>query len=132
MISTVATPAGKTVMVEIPLLLPLAAVMIAVPAPFAVTRPDDDTEATPAADDDHASGRPERRFPASSFTAALSCTFSPTMRVADAGVTSMVATAGGSDEPLHAAMNRPMRSQQRASHAPVAEAVDRTRSSPLM
>jgi len=54
------------------------------------------------------------------------------MRVADAGVTSMVATAGGSDEPLHAAMNRPMRSQQRASHAPVAEAVDRTRSSPLM
>ena len=64
--------AGRTVMVETPLLLPLAAVMIAVPGAAAVTRPDELTEATLAADDDQVTDRPERMVPAASFTAAPS------------------------------------------------------------
>ena len=63
---------GTTLIVDTPLFEPAAAVMIADPRALAVTRPDEETEATLAADDDHATDRPERMFPLASFTVAES------------------------------------------------------------
>lgn len=47
---------GMTSIVAIPLFEPLAAVITAVPSVCAVTSPDDETDATLAADEDHVTG----------------------------------------------------------------------------
>src|SRR5688572_27346835 len=100
---------GMTLMVATPLFEPLAAVIVAVPSAWAVTRPDPETDATLAADDDQVTGCPERMLPAASFTVALSCTVWPTCRDSTAGETSTVATTtSGSEEPPHATMKAPI------------------------
>ena len=93
---------GITLIVDTPVLLPLVAEMTALPIEAAVTRPDEDTEATFVADDDQVTANPDSRTPSASFTAALSCTVSPTSRDAVDGVTSMRSMSGpGSDDPPH-------------------------------
>src|SRR5829696_8740520 len=90
---------GTTLTVATPLRDPAAAVISAVPSALAVTRPDDDTDATVDAEEDHATCCPERMFPLASLTVADSCSVCPTCRSDKAGDTSTVATAGGGSEP---------------------------------
>ncbi len=51
--------------------------IVAVPLVTAVTRPADETVATPEADDDHVTVAPDITDPSSSFTVALNATVSP-------------------------------------------------------
>jgi hypothetical protein len=68
---TDATGARATVTVAVPDLPSLAAVIVALPTPTAVTRPSVETVATDVAFDDQVTVRPVRILPAESFTVAV-------------------------------------------------------------
>src|SRR5262245_7474339 len=89
---TEATGTMMTVTALVPLLPSLVAVIVAEPAPTAVTRPLAETVATPVALLDQVTTRPFRTFPAESLVVALSCAVPPTTRLAVAGATVTVAT----------------------------------------
>src|SRR5256714_1535336 len=86
------TGALVTVMVAVPLFPSLVAVIVAVPAPFAVTNPVRLTVATVVSLDDHVTARPESGLPLASLGVAVSCTVCPTWPLADDGVTVTEAT----------------------------------------
>src|SRR2546421_12475299 len=67
-----------TVMVAVPLFPSLVAVIVAVPAAFAVTKPVPLTVAIAVSLDDHVTARPESGLPLASFGVAVSCTVCPT------------------------------------------------------
>jgi hypothetical protein len=77
---TDATTGGCTVtlIAALPTLPALLAEIATVPAPTAVTRPDDDTVATPASDDDQATVWPLSGLPNESLTTAVPCVTWPT------------------------------------------------------
>src|SRR5256886_11216326 len=83
---TAATGTTVTVMAAVPLLPSLVAVMVAEPAPAAVTRPLLLTVATAGLLLAHVTTRPVRGLPAASFGTAESCPVAPTKRLAEAGV----------------------------------------------
>src|SRR6267378_4315912 len=89
---TIATGASVTVMADVPLLPSLVAVIVADPAPTAVTNPLAETVATPGALLDQVTIRPVRTLPAESFVVAVSCAVAPTMRLVGVGDTVTVAT----------------------------------------
>ena len=82
-----------TVMADVPVLLSLVAVIVAEPAPAAVTRPLPSTLATDLLEVAHATLRPVRVPPPASFGVAVSWTVWLTWSVADAGATLTEATA---------------------------------------
>ena len=75
LLATFATAGNEvtTAMAVVPDTLPDAPVIVATPAPTPVTRPDDDTLATPDADDDHATVA-EIALPFWSLVLAVNCT----------------------------------------------------------
>src|SRR5256885_2103733 len=89
------TCARVTVMVAVPLFPSLVAVIVAVPAPLAVTNPVRVTVATVVSLDDQVTVRPESGLPLASFGVAVSCTVCPTWPLADDGVTVTEATGTG-------------------------------------
>jgi hypothetical protein len=92
---TVATGGGVTVMADAPDLASLVAVIVALPAATAVTRPPVLTRALVESDVVHATTRPVSGIPPPSSVAAVSCCVAPTARVTVAGVTDTVATGTG-------------------------------------
>src|SRR5256885_72131 len=86
------TGALVTVMVAVPLFPSLVAVIVAVPAPLAVTNPVRLTVATVVSLDDQVTARPESGLPLASLGVAVSCTVCPTWPLADDGVTVTEAT----------------------------------------
>jgi hypothetical protein len=88
---TVATGAC-TVMLDVPVFPSLVAVMVAVPAATAVTRPELDVVATLLLLVDHVTVRPVSTFPDASLSVTESCCVFPTARLADVGLTVTVAT----------------------------------------
>jgi hypothetical protein len=89
---TVATGARVTVKLAVPVFPSLVAVMVAVPAPVAVTRPLELTVARALLELDHETARPVNALPLASRVLADNCTVPPTWRFAVAGVTVTVAT----------------------------------------
>jgi len=81
-----------TVTLAVPFLPSLEAVIVAVPAATAVTRPLLFTPATAALLVAHVTARPESVFPPASFVVAVSCTVWPTCALAVAGLTVTDAT----------------------------------------
>src|SRR6266511_3284167 len=81
-----------TVIAEVPLLPPVAAVMVAEPTVTPVTKPLLLTLATGVALLDHVMVRPDNVLPAESFGVAVSCTVLPVCTLADAGLTATEAT----------------------------------------
>lgn len=81
-----------TVIEAVALFPSLDAMIVAVPAAIAVTRPSDETVATVARLVDHVTTRPLSMLPASSFRCAVSNVVCPTTSSAVAGVRVMVAT----------------------------------------
>ena len=65
------------VIAAVPLATPELAVMVTDPLVTAVTRPADETVATPASEDDHVTVAPDMTDPFSSCTVALNATVSP-------------------------------------------------------
>jgi len=89
---TDATGTSVTVTVPVPLRPSLVAVIVAVPTPWAVTRPVVLTLATPAALVVHVTDRPVRTFPAASRNVVVNCPVCPTVRLRVLGVTLTDAT----------------------------------------
>src|SRR4029077_10781844 len=90
---TEATGARETLTVAVPLWPSLVAVIVTgPPGPAPVTSPLEVTLAIVLSLDDHTIVRPVKRFPLASFGVAVSCTVWPTVRLAVAGVTVIVAT----------------------------------------
>jgi hypothetical protein len=90
---TVATGAGAgTVIEDVPVCVSLVAVIVAVPAPTAVTRPLPDTVATALLSDAQVTVRPVRRVPPASRVVAVNCWVLPTTTLAVAGLTVTLAT----------------------------------------
>jgi hypothetical protein len=85
-----------TTICDVPLFPSLVAVMVALPAPTAVTSPADDTVATPLLLDDQEIWRPASAFRLASSGVAVNATVAPTSTDADDGVTATDAT-GTSD-----------------------------------
>src|SRR2546421_250251 len=100
------TGALVTVMVAVPLFPSLVAVIVAVPAPFAVPNPVRLTVATVVSLDDQVTARPESGLPLSSLGVALSCTVRPTGTLAIAGLTVTVATAARQEMVICAVSDR--------------------------
>src|SRR2546421_295877 len=100
------TGALVTVMVAVPLFPSLVAVIVAVPAPLAVTNPVRLTVATVVSLDDQVTARPESGLPLSSLGVALSCTVRPTGTLAIAGLTVTVATAARQEMVICAVSDR--------------------------
>jgi hypothetical protein len=88
------TTTAVTEMVAVPLLPSLVAVIVADPAAAAVTRPLDETLATPALEVVHEIGRPIRVAPLASRRVAVSCVVCPTVMLDVGGETSTDATGG--------------------------------------
>lgn len=82
-------------MADVPLALPLFAVMVAVPAPTAVTTPLVETVAAAVLSLLHVTGAPEITLPEPSFTVAVRVVLSPTVRVDAPGDTRTLAAGGG-------------------------------------
>jgi hypothetical protein len=104
---TEATGTLETVTLAVPLCPSLVAVIVAEPAPAAVTRPAPLTVATAALLLAHVTVRPVSTLLAESSVVACNCVVPPTMTVAVAGATATVATGAGvtvtvavSDRPL--------------------------------
>ena len=74
-------------MVDVPLALPLLAVMVALPGPTAVTTPLVETVAAAVLSLLQVTGAPEITAPYESFTVAVSVVLSPTTRVVAPGDT---------------------------------------------
>jgi hypothetical protein len=92
---TDATGARVTVTVAVPVLPSLVALMLAEPAPVAVTRPADVTDATPALELDQTMVRPVRMLPLASRVTADNCIVPPTVRLGAVGETETEATGTG-------------------------------------
>src|SRR6185312_15951946 len=86
---------GSTRMAAVPLALPLFAVMVAEPAPTAVTTPLVETVAAAVLSLLQVTGAPEITLPDPSFTVAVRVVLSPTVRVGAPGDTATLAAAGG-------------------------------------
>ena len=84
---------ARTVSVARPLAPPAAAVIVALPERFAVTRPLVDTVATVLLELDHDTACPLSVLPAASVSVAASCFVTPVTRLTDDGVTAIVLTA---------------------------------------
>src|SRR5690348_16989604 len=78
---------GRTRMVAVPLALPLLAVIVAPPAPTALTTPAAETVAAAVLSLLQVTGAPEITAPDESFTVAVSVVLSPTTRVVAPGDT---------------------------------------------
>jgi len=89
---TEATLTLCTVMADVPVLPPLAAVIVAEPAPTPATSPLPFTVATPVLPLDQVTTRPVSGLPAESRGVAVSCTVCPTYRLPDGGLTVTDAT----------------------------------------
>src|SRR6267154_1550177 len=90
---TEATGVGVTVIEDVPLLPSLVAVITAVPAATAVTKPVvDETLARVGSLDDHVTKRPVSVLLLKSLSVSVSWTVRPTVSVADDGLTATVAT----------------------------------------
>jgi hypothetical protein len=91
---TVLTGASVTVMEDVPVFVSLVAVIVAVPAPTAVTRPFASTVAAETLLEAQVTRRPVSTVPFASLVTAVSCCVGviPTIRLAVAGVTATVAT----------------------------------------
>src|SRR5438132_7636184 len=92
------TPGGGaavTVTVDVPLAVPLVAVIVAGPTTRALTSPEEETVATEMLLDVHVIGRPLRTFPFASRVTADSCTVRPAWTLGDAGETETEATGAG-------------------------------------
>jgi len=89
---TVATGTAVTVIDELPDFPSLVAVIVAAPAPTAVTTPLAETVATAGVLLDQVTTRPVNTLPEESLVVALSGTVPPATTLADAGVTVTVAT----------------------------------------
>ena len=81
-----------TAIADVPLFPPVAAVIVAEPAPFPVTSPLVLTVAIVVLSLDQVTTRPVSGLPAESLGVAVSCTVCPTYRLPDAGVTVTDAT----------------------------------------
>src|SRR5215218_5024689 len=81
-----------TVMLDVPLFPSQVALIVAVPPPSPLTRPVDDTVATEGALVAHVKLRPGSNSPSASSAVAVSCTFPPTITLADVGTTLTVTT----------------------------------------
>jgi hypothetical protein len=94
--ATVVSTGGGCVTVTVaePLLPPLLAVMVAVPAATAVTRPLDDTVAIAVLELAQVNVTPLIVVPFWSFAVAASCALAPGSRLTVAGVTAMVVRTG--------------------------------------
>lgn len=92
---TEATAASETVTVAVPVLPPLAAVIVALPAAAAVTSPELLTETTLLLLLDHVMLRPASTLPFASLSVAVSCAVPPTTRLVVVGVTVTEDTAAG-------------------------------------
>jgi hypothetical protein len=93
----IGVPAGviDTVTVADPVIPSVAADIVADPAPAAVTRPEELTDATPPFDVDHANVLPEIADPSADFAVAESCAVAPTeVSADDPGVTLTEVTVG--------------------------------------
>src|SRR5690348_4774583 len=91
---TVATGTSVTVTMAVPLLPPLVAEIVALPAPTPVTRPTALTLATPLLLLVQVTVRPLNGFPAVSWTTTLNWAVLPTLRLAVGGLTSTAPTGG--------------------------------------
>jgi hypothetical protein len=91
---TVATGASVTVIEDVPVLVSLVAVIVAVPAARAVTKPFASTVAAVASLEVHASARLVRTLPFTSVSVAVSCCVGviPTTRLAEGGLTATALT----------------------------------------
>jgi hypothetical protein len=89
---TDATGVGVIVIEDVPIFPSLVAVMTAVPAATADTKPVDDTLARVGSLDDHVTTRPLRELLLMSVTVAISWCVRPTVSVADDGLTATAAT----------------------------------------
>jgi len=89
---TVATAKFETVSAALPLLPSLVAVIVAVPAETAVTKPADETLATALLLELHDTGRPVTTMPFASFVVAVSVVVCPTDIDSGLGVTATEAT----------------------------------------
>src|SRR6476469_1256406 len=89
---TEATGIGVTVIEDVPLFPSLVAVITAVPADTAVTKPVDVTLASVGSLDDHVTTRPVRTLPLMSLVVAVNWCVKPAVNVADEGLTATVAT----------------------------------------
>jgi hypothetical protein len=91
------TGASVTVIEDVPVLLSLVAVIVALPAPIAVTRPFPSTVATIASLEVQLTTRPVRVLSPASFVTAVSCRGGviPRTRLALVGLTVTVATGTG-------------------------------------
>jgi len=86
--------AANTVKLDVPLFPSLVAVIVAVPAIFPVTTPDELTVATFVADDCHVTVRPVSVLPLASFKVAVSGVVDPIVTLDGSGVTVTVFTGG--------------------------------------
>jgi hypothetical protein len=105
--ATLATGAGAgcaTEIVAVPVTVPSAAVIVAVPAATAVTRPVALTVATPGALDVQVKVRPGRSAPPASRATAVSCRVPPSGIDAVAGVTTTEAVVAGGAGTVTAAL----------------------------
>ena len=89
---TLLTAKFETVTVAVPLLPSLVAVMVAVPALTALTKPSVEIDATVLSEVAHVIARPVTNVPFASFVVAVSCVFWPTEIDNGFGVTTTVAT----------------------------------------
>jgi hypothetical protein len=94
--ATGAGPVALTVMVEAPVFVSLNAVIVALPAPTAVTRPVAETVLTAVLPELHVTTRPVRTLSLASRIAAAACVVWPGVIVLDASETVTVATAADS------------------------------------
>jgi hypothetical protein len=95
---TVATGTGAgavTVIAVVPVFVSLVAVIVALPAATAVTKPLALTEAMAGLELDHVTTRPVSTLPLASRVVAESCTVAPTTRLDDVGATVTDATGTG-------------------------------------
>ena len=84
-----------TVIADVPVLPSLEAVIVALPAATAETRPDAETVAMAALPEDQLMVRPVKTFPLASRVTAESCVVAPACKLAVAGDTATVATGIG-------------------------------------
>jgi hypothetical protein len=95
---TVATETAVTVIEELPLWPSLVAVIDALPAAIAVTRPFASTVAAAVLFEDHVTVRPLRTLLLASFVVTVNCCVAPAATLAEAGVTVTVATGDATVE----------------------------------
>ncbi len=120
---TDATTGADTLTVAAPLFPPALAVIVADPTAFAVATPLDETDTTPAFDDDQVIAKPLTGLPDASLSVAVNFSVRPVTSDDEVGETVTVETTTGTDVTSIAAVELTLPDEAVMTAAPTATAV---------